>query len=533
AGPIRFQEVSEAWGLAFEHRHGGTGQFYMPETMAAGLAVFDYDGDGDEDVFFVESGALGPPLEPGRSRLFRNDGRGPDPGSDRPRFVDVTESAGLRFVAYGMGAAAGDVDGDADPDLYVTAFGPNQLFRNRGDGTFEDVTAEAGVGDPQWSASAAFADTDRDGDLDLYVASYVDFALDNHKLCGKLEKKVRSYCHPDVYNGLPDRFFRNRGPASDGPTFEDATAEAGFAEATGKGLGVVFGDVDGDGWPDLYVANDMTANFLFMNRGDGTFQEVGVLAGVAFDARGEPEASMGVDMGDVDGDGGVEIVATHLDLQTNALYSATGAGIFIDRRYVAGIGQPSYPYVGFGVAFADLDRDGDRDLVVANGHIIPNLPGALGDESFRQRNQVFAQTGTGRFTEVKDAGLTVVESSRGMGVGDLDGDGDLDLAITNSNARSEVYENRTEGAGHGLAVDLLAPSGNRRGIGAKVTVESGGRRQAWEVRTGASYLSQSATTLLFGLGEATRARLEVVWPDGFRQVFEEVAADRRVRVERD
>jgi enediyne biosynthesis protein E4 len=514
-----FREVSQGWGLSFRHHHGGSGQFYMPETMGSGVVVFDYDGDGDQDVFYVDSGKLqGYQGEEPRSVLLRNDGRG--------RFEDVTARSGLKVEAYGMGATAGDVDGDGDPDLYVTAFGPDQLFRNNGDGTFTDVTARSGVSNPLWGASAAFADTDRDGDLDLYVTNYVDFSYDKNPPCGKKEQGLRSYCHPNVYNGLHDRFFRNKG---DG-TFEDATRAAGFGEANGNGLGVVFGDLDADGWQDLYVANDMTPNFLFHNKGNGTFEEIGLLSGTALSDQGLPEAGMGVDLADVDGNGFAEIVVTHLDLQTNALYSNQGGMAFTDGRYTSKLAEPSMYMVGFGTTFADFDQDADVDLVIANGHIIHNVELTGTGTTYKQRNQLFENQGKGVFREIKDSGLDVVRSSRGLAAGDLDLDGDLDLVITNSNDLSEAYENVASPAGSWLQIDLIGPKGgNTAGIGARVEVEAGGKKQFREARTGTSYLSQNALTLHFGLGSAAKAdRITVRWPDGRVQVFPEVAANRRV-----
>lgn len=527
---IRFAERSAEWGIDFRHHHGGSGRLYMPETMGSGMVIFDYDGDGDEDLFFVDGGALpGYEGEAPRSRLFRNEGG---------RFADRTDDSGIAVTAYGMGATAGDVDGDGDLDLYVTAVGPDQLFENLGDGRFRDATADAGLGDPSFNSSAAFADVDRDGDLDLYVVAYVDWSLENNPICGKLERQIRAYCHPDSFSGVADRFYRNRG---DG-TFEDATAAAGFSGATGKGLGLVFTDVDADGWPDLYVANDMTANFLFRNRGDGTFEEIGLLAGAAYDSKGNAEAGMGVEAGDLDGDDRTEIIATHIDEQSNALYGYLGAWLFADRRFVSRLAEPSFYRVGFGVAFADLDQDGDLDVALANGHIIDNIDRFKTTTTFRQPNQIFANDGRGRFAEVAEAGLTVVRSSRGLAAGDLDGDGDLDLAINDSNDLAEVYENRTGEAGEGsrggwVQVGLSRAAGEPFGVGARIEVTSdlaGVPRDQWrEVRTGASYLSQHALAAHFGLGAArTIDRLTVRWPDGAVQRFADLPGDRRYRVGR-
>lgn len=520
AEPPAFREVSEAWGISFRHHHGGSGAFYMPETMGSGVVLFDYDGDGDLDVFFADSGALpGYTGDPGRSVLYRNEGDG--------RFVDVTERAGIALAAYGMGGAASDVDGDGDLDLYVTAFGRNQLFVNRGNGTFEDRTEAAGVGDPLWSASAAFADVDLDGDLDLYVTNYVDFSFDDNPLCGLPSEGLRSYCHPDVYQGLPDRFYRNGG---DG-TFADETASAGFGAARGKGLGVIFGHLNDDLWPDLYVANDMTANFLFRNRGDGSFEDVAVLAGVAYSEQGQPEAGMGVEVGDLTGDGLPEILVTHLDQQTNALYSAVSPTVFLDRRHASRLAEASLFEVGFGVALVDYDQDGDLDVALANGHIIQNIDQWGRGTTYRQRNQLFRNDGRGRFEEVSGSGLDEVRSSRGLAAGDLDGDGDLDLVVTNSNDLAEVYENRCGDCGGWLQVDLATPAGDRHGVGARVGLETAGKRQQREVRTATSYLSQGALTAHFGVGAAERVEtLEVHWPGGRIQHLHSVPISRRLRI---
>ncbi len=516
---VRFRDAAAELGIDFVHRHGGTGELYMIETMGSGVVALDYDGDGDDDLLFVQSGEL--PIEgsggPG-GVLYRNDGSS--------GFVNVTAAAELTLDVYGMGGTAGDVDGDGDLDLYVTAYGSNRLLLNDGDGSFTDATEAAGVGDPSWGASASFADVEPDGDLDLYVTNYVDFSFDNNPPCGLKERGLRSYCHPDVYDGLPDRFYRNRG---DG-TFEDATAEAGFGAAAGKGLGVVFGDLDRDGAIDLYVANDMTANYLFRNRGDGTFEEIALMTGVAFSDRGDAEAGMGIALGDIDDNGFPDLLVTHLDQQTNAVYSNTGTGLFVDRRYPTQIAEPSYQKVGFGIGLGDFDQDGYIDVAIANGHIIHNVDewGATG--RFRQPNQILRNRGDGTFEEVAESGLDIVLSSRGLAIADLDGDGDLDLAISNSADRAEVYRNVSTEPGGWLELSVI---GTRAQLGTRFEVHAGERRQSRELRASSSYMSQNSAAAHFGLGSAPRVEsILVIWPDGSRRLLKDLPAGRHVRVGR-
>jgi hypothetical protein len=516
---IKFREVSKSWGIDFRHHHGGSGQRYMVETMVGGVVMFDFDGDGDEDLFFVDGGSLpGYKGEPARSRLFRNDGDG--------HFTDWTEKAGLKVTVYGSGGTAGDIDGDGDLDLFVTGFGGDQLFRNNGDGTFTDITRQAGVGDPLWSSSAAFADVDHDGDLDLLVVDYVDFSLANNKFCGDLKRNLRAYCHPDVYNGQPVRFFRNRGNG----TFEDATQAAGFGGAVGPGLGVVFGDIDNDGWEDVYIANDTKPNFLFRNKGNGTFEDISLLSGTQLGEHGQPEAGMGVDMGDYDCDGLLDIIVTNFAQETNALYRNLGGGAFLDSRAPAGIAEPSLPFLGFGIAFADLDQDGDLDLVVANGHIQDNTAELNPGSEYAQRKQVFENLGNGKFREDKGTGMDGVRVSRGLAVGDLDGDGDLDVAVNNSNQPCEVYENVGAG-GHWLQVGFAAPAGNHFAIGARLELEAGGKRQIRDVKTASSYASQNALAVHFGLGKAGKVDRLTVRRPGKVQVFEGLPANRKLVIE--
>ncbi len=534
-GEVTFREVSVAWGLDFKHNAGVSGRMYMVETMAGGVVLFDYDGDGDDDVFFVDGGILpgydGPPP---RSRLLRN-----DTGAGSPRFADVTGPAGIDIGGYGIGGAAGDIDGDGDFDLYVTAFGNNELFLNLGDGSFRAAGTERGVDDPRWSASAAFGDIDLDGDLDLYVANYTDFSVTNNKFCGlgasnkrsdgDTGKPERGYCHPDMYNGVPDRLYLNDGNGY----FVDATAASGLDTVAEAGLGVVIGDLDGDRWPDLYVANDKDPNLLFRGLGGGRFEDESLLSGAAYDRSGNAEAGMGVELADLDGDGLQDLVVTNFALETNAFYRSAGGGVFLDQRFPSGLAQPSLQRLAFGVNALDADLDGDLDLFVANGHIQPNAAriGEVG--TYEQPNQLFENLGGGRFRERRDVGLDAVRTSRGSAVADLDLDGDLDVVVVNSNQLSETYENRT--SGRWLAFGFSSHNGSGPGtIGARVVLTTGGGTQIREVRAGSSYLSQSTQTLFFGLGDEERVeRLTVRQPPAEKAlVLRDLPANRRVRLRR-
>jgi hypothetical protein len=521
ASAIRLRDVAAAWGIDFRHHNAATGRRYMVETVNGGVVIFDYDGDGDEDVFFVDGGTLpGYAGERARSRLFRNDGPG--------RFVDVTERSRIVVSGYGAGATAGDVDGDGDLDLFVTALGPSQLFRNEGDGTFRDVTAPAGVGVPGWSTGAAFADVDRDGDLDLYVARYADFSADKHRDCPDPVTGIVIYCNPRTYAGVPDLFFRNRG---DG-TFVEASAAAGLAGPALHGLGVGFFDLDLDGWQDVVVANDGDPNLLFHNRGNGTFEEIAVLAGTALSPNAAPEAGMGIDLDDYDGDGKLDVVVTNFELEGLALYHNLGDALFHDARYVAKLAEPSLLMLGFGVDFADLDHDGDLDLAVANGHVNDLIGQLRKGAQFAQRNQVYESRGDGTFAEALDTGMDSVRVHRGLATGDLDGDGDLDVVVLATNDLAEVWENQSGEQGRGwLLVDLLDRGGNTFAVAGRIAVEVGGRAQLREVRTGTSYLSQNAMSAHFGVAGAERIdRLSVRWPDGRAQSFRQLPARHRVRI---
>lgn len=522
---LRFVDRTAESGLVFRHRSGAAGRRRLPEIMGAGGCVLDADGDGRFDLLLVQSGALERDLSQ-RSvapQLFRNVGGG--------RLARFADGSGLAARGYGQGAVCADYDGDGDTDIFLASFGPDSLFANDGHGRFRDVTIEAGLGtDDAWGSSAVFFDADRDGDLDLYVVNYLAVDLARYRPCADQVARVEVYCHPDAFAASPDRYFRNVG----GGRFVDATREAGLSETTGKGMAALALDFDDDADPDLYVTNDSTPNFLLRNRGDGTFEEVGLPLGVAVNDLGRTEAGMGVDAGDVDGDGTLDLFVTNLALEANALYLGTGAGgPFRYGSKRAGLAAPSLPYTGFGTHLVDLDLDGDLDLVVVNGDVVDNVELLREGATFRQPALVFANDGLGRFARLADAVLGELAGGavrRGTMLIDLDDDGRTELVVANNDAEAELHF--VVGArGHWLGVELSSPGANRAAIGARVIVEAGGRRRLAEVRAGSSYQSSSDPRLVFGLGAADRIdALTVRWPDGARERFEGLAVDRYHRL---
>ncbi|HUF79055.1 MAG TPA: VCBS repeat-containing protein, partial [Thermoanaerobaculia bacterium] len=504
-GPL-FTDEAQASGLDFVHFNGMSGELYLPEITGSGGALFDYDGDGDLDVYLVQGRMLGPGKQPGGAvfppehplplsdRLYRNDlTMGPD-GSRTLRFTDVTEESGLAAIAtgYGMGVATGDYDNDGRVDLYVANYGSNQLLRNQGPGpdgatTFRDVTAEAGADDARWTVAATFFDYDGDGWLDLYVLNYVDFEYARHRKCNTVSG-APDYCSPLAYNPVEDRLLRNLGPGPDGVVrFEDVTGRAGIAGKQGNGLGVVAADLDGDGWPDLFVANDQMANFLWINQ-EGPegrrFREDAVLAGVAVNREGEPEASMGVVAADFDGDGDEDLFLAHLTGETNTFYRNDGGGLFLDETARSGLGQPSMSSTGFGVGVLDYDGDGRLDLFVASGAVQVIEAQARAEEPYplRQRNQLFRNLGGGRFTEVVvEAGpaLELSEVSRGVAVGDVDNDGDPDLLVVNNSGPVRLLLNRVGQDRPWVGLRLVGRDGKRDMLGARVGLFRKGAPPLW------------------------------------------------------
>ena len=516
--PVQFVNIASEAKVAFKHENGATPQKYMPETMAGGSMILDYNNDGWPDIFFVNGGSFADKQRAAgaRHRLYRNNKDG--------TFTDVTAASGIGVSGFGMGACSADYDNDSWPDLFITSVGGNRLYHNNGNGSFTDVTDKAGVGSRLWSASCAFGDIDNDGYVDLYVTNYVDFGLQNNKYC-VLSGDTRVYCHPNVYNGVPDILFHNNG---DG-TFKDVTRAAGIYRPDGKGLGVVFGDYDSDGWIDIYVANDSTPNFLFHNKGKGVFEEVGLLAGVAVGSDGQALAGMGTDMGDVDGDGLLDIFVTNLDRQTHNLYRNLGKGLFADVTFESGVGEATLPYVGFGAVFVDYDNDADLDLAIANGDVIDNVSLFRDSTSYEQRKLLLQNDGTGKFKDVgptSGPGFALKKPGRSLSAADIDNDGDLDLLIGNVGQTADLLRNDGGNKNNSLLIRTLGSKSNRDGIGARLKLTVAGKILLQEVKAGSSYLSQSDLRVHFGMGKATRAdRLEIRWPTGAVEMVQDIEAN--------
>ena len=530
-------DATQESGIAFVHFNGTTGEFFLPEITGAGGALFDYDNDGDLDLYLVQGAKLltrpnppgfawqgdGPP----RDRLYRNDLEGS--GSGRLlHFSDVTEESEIASLSYGMGVATGDFNNDGWTDLYVTNVGPNQMLRNNGDGTFSDVIKRAGTDDPHWSTSATFFDYDRDGWLDLYVTNYVDFSADMKRECFS-NTSARDYCGPDAYDPLVDRLFHNEG---DG-TFKDVTVSSGIRATFGAGLGVVAVDLNADGWTDIYVANDGDPNQLWINQKDGTFQDEALLAGVALNHEGRAEASMGVDVGDFDGDGDEDLFMTHLDGESNTFYVNTGDGFFEDLTIKLGLHLTSLPYTGFGTHFFDYDNDGWLDLLVVNGSVRVMERLARKGELYplHQPNHLFQNTGQARFVEIaKKAGpaFEVQEVSRGAAFGDVDNDGDTDVVVFNNNGRARLLLNQVGSRQHWLGLRLVGKRGGWDTLQTSVEVLRPRGRALWRrVHTDGSYCSASDPRLLVGMGDIDEPpTVRVHWPDGGMEEWRDLPLNR-------
>jgi hypothetical protein len=542
-----FVDVAAEVGLDYTYFNGMTGELQALELIGAGAALFDYDGDGDLDAYLVQGRmmedadpiekALFPPRHPLplSGRLYRNDLIAGHPES--LRFADVTDESGIGAIAtgYGQGVAVGDYDGDGRPDLFLTNFGPDQLLRNDADGRWTDATAAAGIDERRWSVAAAFFDADRDGDLDLWVGTYVAYDATDVPPCFDLTGAI-DYCGPGKFLPEPDVFYRNRG---DG-TFEDATAAVGIAGATSPALGVAVADFDGNGWLDLFVANDARPNLLWLADGAGRFRDGAMLAGVALSGAGDAQASMGVAVGDYDGDGGIDLFKTNLVREGSTLYRGLGGGVFEDSTQAARLLAPTRPFTSFGCGFVDYDNDGWLDLYQVSGAIqrIPALVEEGDPFPLHQPNQLFRNRGDGTFEDVSaTAGpvFALSEVSRGAAFGDVDDDGDTDILVVNTNAPARLLRNEVGSRRHWLGVRLLEGDPPRDAPGAEVRLEREGAPPLVRlVRIEGSYASASDPRVGFGLGDSTAAiaRLIVKWPDGALETFTGVAAQRYTTLRR-
>ncbi len=538
AGPVPpapqplFRDVAAETGLDFHHFSGATGDLLMPEILGAGLALIDYDNDGDLDVYLLQGTMLQPdkkpliPPPPGwkpGNRLFRN----LLSETGKLQFEDVTEKAGVGNIGYAMGVAVGDYDNDGYQDIYVTNFGRNVLYHNNGDGTFTDVTQEAGVGDPRWSTSAAWVDYNGDGLLDLFVCDYVDFTVRGHKKCYSPSGQP-DYCSPIAYHSIPSRLFRNLGNGK----FVDVTESSGIGSSYGPGLGVICMDFNGDGLIDIYVANDTSANLLWLNQGDGTFKEAGLDVGVALSADGLPKAGMGVTADDINNDGHLELLVTNLNREGVSLFRSDGKGMYDEDTAQFRLAQPTFGYTGYGVSFFDYDNDGLMDLFIANGAmtIIDSMQNDA--TPYAQKNQLFHNEGPGKgFREVTDVAgpsLQMIEVSRGAAFGDIDNDGNMDIVVTNEDAPARIFLNEARSRNHWLLVKLEAPKLNRFGMGARVGVFRSNMPALWRhAHTDGSMLSASDIRVHFGLGNNPKIEAVVVeWLGGKKEKWERVRADR-------
>lgn len=549
-----FTDRAKEAGIDFVHFNGMSGGFFISEIMGAGGALFDFDNDGDLDIYLVQGQMLGPgktlddalfapqaPL-PLTDRLYRNDLVVRADGTRTLRFTDVTKGSGLVGRSYGMGVATGDFDNDGRVDLYRTALGPNQLFRNNGDGTFSDVSDRTGTSDPRWSVSASFVDIDRDGWLDLYVGNYLDHRVDRADPKCFTRTGERDYCGPRSYTPLPDRLYRNR---RDG-TFVDVTAEALVAREYGPALGVVAADFNADRWADIYVANDGEPNVLWINQRNGRFRNTALLAGAALNSVGSAQGSMGVDAGDFDNDGDEDLFMTNLVGETNTLYVNDGTGLFEDRTATVRLGVPSLPYTGFGTAWFDFDNDGWLDLLVANGavRIVEGLARATDPFPLHERNQLFRNLGTGplagsparqprwgAFEEVTaraGAVFELSEVSRGAAFGDVDNDGDVDVLVTNNNGPARLLINHVGQRNRWVGLRLVGGPGPRDMLGARVGVFRNEGPPLWRrARADGSYASANDPRVLVGLANAaTVRRVRVIWPSGRVEDWTNIAVGR-------
>ncbi len=523
-GPVWFEDVTDAVGLDFTHDPGPTGDYFMPQSMVVGCAMFDADGDGRPDLLLLQSAG---PKTGKTNKLFLQTADG--------KFRDASAGSGLDFDGYNVGVAVGDVDNDGRPDVLITQYTGARLFHNEGGGKFKDISAEAGISNPLWGASAAFFDYDRDGRLDLVVVNYVDY--DRSWPCTAPDGS-RDYCGPKTFPGTAARLFHNLGPKDGKPVrFEDVTVPSGLATKTGPGLGVYCADLTGDGWPDVFVTNDGKPNHLWVNQTNGTFKEEALSRRLAYTGTGSAFANMGIAAADYDGDGLTDLFVTHLTSETNTLWAQGPAGMFRDRTLQAAATKTAWRGTGFGAVAADFDLDGWPDIAFVNGKVYGGPPAAGADHlpefwrAYAERNQLLRNDG-GKFEDVSEANPAFCgrpNVGRGLAVGDFDGDGRPDLLVTALADRARLFRNVSVG-GHWLAVRTADPRlGGRDLYGTAVKVAAGGRTLVQTVQPGHSYLSSSTPEAIFGLGQsAAYDKIEVVWPDGRAETFPGGPADRRV-----
>ncbi|UCF37087.1 MAG: CRTAC1 family protein [Acidobacteriota bacterium] len=519
---LTFTDVTSEAGIQFTHENGASEEKLLVETFGSGVAWIDYDDDGLLDLYFANGANLYTKAESPGNSLLKNNGDG--------TFSDVTTSAGVKGLGgFATGVAVGDYDNDGDQDLFICYYGPNQLFRNNGNGTFTDVTSQAGVAGNLWSSSAGFFDYDRDGDLDLFVVDYLDYDLANNPYCGLRKEGYRAYCDPRIFDGTADQLFQNNG---DG-TFTDVSEDAGISNPIGKGLGITFGDFDLDGYVDAYVANDLVRNFLYNNAGDGGFIDITYGAGVGYDLNGKPQAGMGTDFGDFDGDGLLDIFVTNFSEEFNTLYRNRGEQEFEDVSEEVGLGSGFLP-LGFGTKFLDFDNDGDLDIYITNGHIADNVSLMNPSLSYAQTDLLYENVG-GKFQDISASSGSVFQQKhvgRGAAVADYDNDGDQDIVIANCGGRPILLRNDIGNRQNWLLIALQGKQSNSHGYGTKIRLTSNQQLQYKEANPVASYLSSNDTRVHFGLGEATSVEsIEIEWLSGKKSVLKDVKANQILVVE--
>lgn len=523
AQDVTFRDITAQAGIRFTHNNAAFGKKYLPETMGPGCAFIDYDNDGYQDILLV-NGEDWPGHAKAAStlKLYHNNHDG--------TFTDVTRKAGLAVSMFGMGVAVGDYDNDGHDDIFITALGQSHLFHNNGNGTFTDVTKAAGLGGAnEFSTSAAWVDYDRDGRLDLVVANYVQWSQQTDIYC-TLDGTHKSYCTPESYKGTALRVWHNLGSGK----FEDATQKSGLSDPTSKSLGLAILDYNGDGWPDILVANDTQPNKLYLNKQNGTFEEKAVAAGIAFSEDGVARAGMGADAADYDRSGRPSLVITNFANQMISLYHNEGNGLFVDEAPRSEVGRNTLVTLGFGCFFFDYDGDGWPDIFVADGHIENQIERVQKHVSYAQPPHLFRNLGGGKFQEVTaqmGAAFASPKVARGAAYADIDNDGALDVLLTTNGGRAWLFHNEG-GTNHSLRVKLVGTKSNRDGIGAVVRVTSGSSKQWQMLRSGSSYLSQCELVLTFGLGAATKAdAVEVQWPSGQLDKLSDLAADETVTIQ--